>query len=64
LHHQIFDGWQLNGVEIYIKYVQITVTLLTDYHGCKVLVELFLVLNEKQTAAADAYEGIYFKMMD
>jgi hypothetical protein len=56
LHHQIFDGWQLNGVEIYIKYVKITVNLLTDYYGCKVLVELFLVLNAKQAAAADAYE--------
>ena len=25
LHHLIFDGWQLNGVEIYIKYVKVTV---------------------------------------
>jgi hypothetical protein len=36
------------GVEIYIKYVKITVNLLTDYHGCKVLVELFDVLNKKK----------------
>ena len=25
LHHLIFDGWQLNKVEIYINYVKITV---------------------------------------
>jgi hypothetical protein len=41
-------------VEIYIKYVKITVNMLTGYCGCKLLVELFLVLNEKQAAAADA----------
>jgi len=68
LHHLIFDGWQLNGLEIYIKYVKITVNLLTDYHGCKVLVELFLVFNRKQAAAADAYEVTlienFFKIMD
>jgi len=68
LHHLIFDGWQLNGLEIYIKYVKITVNFLTYYHGCKVLVELFLVLNRKQAAAADAYEvtliETFFKMMD
>jgi hypothetical protein len=40
------------------------VNLLTDYHGCKVLLELFLVLNEKQAATADAYEVTFFKMMD
>jgi len=68
LHHLIFDGWQLNWVEIYIKYVKITVNLLTDYHWCKVLVELFLVLNGKQAAAAEAYEVTLIvtilKMMD
>jgi len=55
-------------VEIYIKYVKITVNLLTGYHGCKVLVELFLVFNRKQAAAADAYEVTliekFFKIMD
>jgi len=55
-------------VEIYIKYVKITVNLLTDCHGCKVLVKLFLVFNGKQAAAADAYEvtliETFFKMMD
>jgi len=54
----------MDGMEIYIKYAKITVTLFTDYHGCKVLVELFLVLNEKQAAAPDAYEVTFFKMMD
>jgi hypothetical protein len=42
------------------------VNLLTDYYGCKVLVELFLVLKEKQAVAADAYEVTlkvtFFKM--
>jgi hypothetical protein len=55
-------------VEIYIKCVKTTVSLFTDYHEYKVLVELFLVLNEKQAAAADAYEVTpivtFFKMMD
>jgi hypothetical protein len=68
LHHQIYDGWQPNGVEIYIKCVKITVNLLKHYHGCKVLVELFLILNEKHVAAADAYEVTltvtFFKMMN
>lgn len=55
-------------MEIDIKYVKITVNLLTDYHGCKELVELFHVFNEKQAAAADAHEVTlivtFFKMMD
>jgi hypothetical protein len=36
------------------------VNLLTGYHGCKVLVELLLVLNEKQAAAADACDVTFF----
>lgn len=67
-HHQVFDGWQLTGVETYVKYIKITVNLFTDFHGCKVPVMLFLVLNEKQAAAANAYEVTlivtFSKMMD
>jgi hypothetical protein len=62
------DGWQLNGIEIDDTYVKMTKNFLTDYHGCKELVELFRVLNDKQAAAADAYEETlivkFFQIMD